>query len=73
MATTRINFTEWLPDQPVLTGAMTEAKNVYPVANGYGALPLEVNLSNDASENLNNIFAAKNNTTTLLFTSGATK
>ena len=73
MATTRINFTEWLPDQPGLTGAMTEAKNVYPVANGYGALPLEVNLSNDASENLNNIFAAKNNTTTLLFTSGATK
>jgi len=73
MATTRINFTEWLPDQPGLTGAMTEAKNVYPVANGYGALPLEVNLSNNASENLNNIFAAKNNTTTLLFTSGATK
>ena len=73
MATTRINFTEWLPDQPGLTGAMTEAKNVYPVANGYGALPLEVNLSNDASENLNNIFAAKNNTTTLLFASGATK
>jgi hypothetical protein len=73
MATTRINFTEWLPDQPGVAGAMTEAKNVYPVANGYGALPLEVNLSNDASENLNNIFAAKNNTTTLLFTSGATK
>jgi len=73
MATTRVNFTEWLPDQPGVAGVMTEAKNVYPVANGYGALPLEVNLSNDASENLNNIFAAKNNTTTLLFTSGATK
>jgi len=73
MATTRINFTEWLPDQPGLTGTMTEAKNVYPVSNGYSSLPLEVNLSNDASENLNNIFAAKNNTTTLLFASGATK
>jgi len=73
MATTRINFTEWLPDQPGIAGAMTEAKNVYPVANGYGSLPLEVNLSNNASENLNNIFAAKNNTTTLLFASGATK
>lgn len=73
MATTRINFTEWLPDQPGVAGSMTEAKNVYPIANGYGSLPLEVNLSNDATENLNNIFAAKNNTTTLLFTSGATK
>ena len=73
MATTRINFTEWLPDQPGVAGVMTEAKNVYPIANGYGALPLEVNLSANASENLNNIFAAKKNTTTLLFASGATK
>lgn len=73
MATTRINFTEWLPDQPGVAGVMTEAKNVYPIANGYGSLPLEVNLSNNASENLNNIFAAKKNTTTLLFASGATK
>ena len=57
MATTRITFTEWLPDQPGVTGAMAEAKNVYPIANGYGSLPLEVNLSNNATENLNNIFA----------------
>ena len=73
MATTRITFTEWLPDQPGVAGAMTEAKNVYPIANGYGSLPLEVNLSNNATENLNNIFAAKNNTTTQLFAAGATK
>jgi hypothetical protein len=73
MATTRINFSEWLPDQPGVAGAMTEAKNVYPIANGYGSLPLEVNLSNNASENLHNIFAAKKNTPTLLFASGATK
>jgi hypothetical protein len=52
---------------------MTEAKNVYPVANGYSALPLETNLSNAASENLNNIFAAKKNAVSSLFTSGATK
>jgi hypothetical protein len=52
---------------------MTEAKNVYPVANGYSALPLETNLSNAASENLNNIFAAKKNAASFLFASGMTK
>lgn len=73
MATTRINFTEWMPDQPGVAGVMTEAKNVYAVSNGYAALPLEINLSNAASENLNNIFAAKKNAASFLFTSGATK
>jgi hypothetical protein len=73
MATTRINFTEWLPDQPGVAGVMTEAKNVYPVANGYSALPLETNLSNAASENLNNIFAAKKNAISSLFCAGSTK
>jgi len=73
MATTRVNFTEWLPDQPGVAGVMTEAKNVYPVANGYSALPLETNLSNAASENLTNIFAAKKNAVSSLFCSGMTK
>jgi len=73
MATTRINFTEWLPDQPGVAGVMTEAKNVYPIANGYAPLPLETNLSNTASENLNNIFAAKTNAVSSLFCSGSTK
>jgi hypothetical protein len=52
---------------------MTEARNVYPVANGYSALPLETNLSNAASENLNNIFAAKKNAVSSLFCAGSTK
>jgi hypothetical protein len=73
MATTRVNFTEWLPDQPGVAGVMTEAKNVYPVANGYSALPSETNLSNTASENLNNIFAAKKNAVSSLFAAGRTK
>lgn len=73
MATTRINFTEWLPDQPGVAGVMTEAKNVYPVANGYSPLPMEADLSVAASENLNNIFAAKKNATSSLFASGRTK
>lgn len=73
MAITRINFSEWLPDQPGIAGVMTEAKNVYPVANGYSPLPLETDLSLAASENLNNIFAAKKNAISSLFCSGATK
>ena len=73
MATTRINFTEWLPDQPGVAGVMTEAKNVYPVANGYSPLPMEADLSTAAPENLNNIFAAKKNAVSSLFASGRTK
>jgi hypothetical protein len=73
MATTRINLTEWLPDQPGVAGAVTEATNVYPVANGYSPLPLEVDFSNAASEPLNNLFAAKKNNATYLFASGQTK
>lgn len=73
MATSRITLTEWLPDQPGVAGVVTEATNVYTVANGYAPLPLEVNLSNAASENLNNIFAAKKNAISSLFASGMTK
>lgn len=73
MATTRINFTEWLPDQPGVAGVMTEVTNVYPIANGYAPLPLETDLSNNASESLNNIFAAKKNAVSSLFASGSTK
>ena len=73
MATTRVNFTEWLPDQPGVAGVMTEAKNVYPVANGYSALPSETMFSLAAPESLNNIFAAKKNAVTSLFASGRTK
>lgn len=73
MATTRVNFSEWLPDQPGVTGAMTETKNVYPIANGFAPLPLEVDVSDAASEALNNVFAAKKNSTSYLFASGATK
>lgn len=66
MATSRINFGEWLPDQPGLVGALTQAKNVYPKAVGYGPFPNSVDYSGAASEPLNNIFAAKDS-------SGATK
>lgn len=73
MATTRVNFTEWLPDQPGVTGSMTETKNVYPIANGYAPMPLETDVSGVSSEALSNVFAAKKNNTSYLFASGSTK
>jgi hypothetical protein len=59
MATSRITFGEWLPDQPGLVGALTVAKNVFPKAVGYGAFPESVEFSGDASEDLNAVVAAR--------------
>jgi hypothetical protein len=58
MATSRVNFTEWLPDQPGLIGALTNAKNVFPKAVGYGPFQDEVDYSGAASEDLNNVVGA---------------
>jgi hypothetical protein len=58
MATSRVNFTEWLPDQPGVIGALVTAKNVYPKAVGYGPFPAETDYSGAASENLTNVVGA---------------
>lgn len=73
MPTQRVQFTEWLPDQPSNTAALLTANNVVPVAIGYVPFPLSADFSNAASENLNNVFAAKYDTVTKLFAGGATK
>lgn len=73
MAITRVDFTEWLPDQPGVAGAMKEVTNAYPIATGYGSINSVANYSNEASESLNNVFAGRSGTTTALFASGATK
>lgn len=73
MPTQRIQFTEWLPDQPTTTGALLEANNVYPLTIGYGPFPLSNDLSTAASEDLNNVVAAKFDLETQLFAGGATK
>ena len=73
MATQRIAFTEWLPDQPTTTGALLEANNVYPLTIGYGPFPLSADYSGAASENLNNVTAAKFELDTVLFAGGNTK
>jgi hypothetical protein len=73
MATQRIAFTEWLPDQPTTTGALLEANNVYPLTVGYAPFPLSADYSAAASEDLNNVTAAKFELSTVLFAGGNTK
>jgi hypothetical protein len=54
----RINFGEWLPDQPGVAGALVDAKNVIPQQVGYGPLSSPSEWSNAASETLNSVAAA---------------
>ena len=74
MAITRVNFGEWLPDQPGVIGALTTAKNCYPRAVGYGPFPQEVDYSAAASQDINNVVAARaTDGTTRVFAGGSTK
>lgn len=75
MATTKLTFGEWMPDQPSVSGALTDAKNVVSQAIGYGPFPTPVTFStSNAAENLTSLYAAKQpNGDTLLFAAGATK
>jgi hypothetical protein len=59
MAITRVDFTEWLPDQPGVIGALTNARNVFPKAVGYGPFPEETDYSGAASQDLNSVVASK--------------
>ena len=74
MATTRVTFGEWMPDQSGISGSLTDAKNVVSQAIGYGPFPTPVSLSNAASENLTSLYAAKApDGNTVLFAAGASK
>jgi hypothetical protein len=75
MAISRISFGEWTPDQPGLTNGLQRAENVFPKAVGYGAINAAEDYSADASENLNNVVAARTSATgaTAVFAGGATK
>lgn len=68
-----IKFGEWLPDQPGVSGAVTDAKNCYPVSNGYAPFRSEANYSDDAAQELIITFAGKFAGTTTLFAAGATQ
>lgn len=74
MATTKLTFGEWMPDQPGISGALTDAKNVVSQAIGYGPLPTAATFSAAASENLTTLVAGKTPTNaTKLFAAGSTK
>lgn len=74
MATQRLNFGEWMPDQPGITGALMDAKNVVSQAVGYGPLPTAATFSDAASENLTTLVAGKTPANaTKLFAAGSTK
>ena len=73
MPTQRIAFKEWLPDQPSILESVSEANNVIPLAVGYGPFKSPVDYSGAASENLNNVFAAKLDNDVFVFAGGATK
>ena len=59
MAKSKIIFGEWLPDQPGVTGAVTDAVNCYPVTNGYAPFQGESNYSNTAGATLLTTFAGR--------------
>ena len=73
MPTKRVQFTDWLPDQPDNSGALNEAKNVTPVSVGYQPFPNAEDFSGAAAENINSVFVAKFDTEVVLFAGGATK
>jgi hypothetical protein len=74
MATTKLTFGEWMPDQPGISGALSDAKNVVSQAIGYGPLPTAARFSVAASENLTTLVAGKTPANaTKLFAAGSTK
>jgi hypothetical protein len=69
----KILFGEWLPDQPGVTGAVTDAKNCYPVANGYAPIKSEADYSDAAGATLLITFAGKFGGVSSLFAASTTQ
>jgi hypothetical protein len=69
----KILFGEWLPDQPGVTGAVTDAKNCYPVANGYAPVKGEADYSDAAGADLIITFAGKFDSVSTLFAASTTQ
>jgi len=73
MPTQRIAFKDWLPDQPSILDAVSEANNVIPLAIGYGPFKSPVDYSQSASENLTNVYATKVDNDVSVFAGSLTK
>lgn len=69
----RINLGEWQPDQPSISGSLTEAVNIIPQLVGYSPLPSASQYSNAASEDLHTAFTGIYGSTLVLFAGGLTK
>jgi len=69
----KILLGEWLPDQPGVTGAVMDAKNCYPVSNGYAPFKGEADYSDDAAADLIVTFAGKFDSVTTLFAASTTQ
>jgi hypothetical protein len=69
----KIIFGEWLPDQPGVIGAITDAKNCYPVANGYAPIKSEADYSDAAGVDLLVSFAGKYDSVSTLFAASSTQ
>jgi hypothetical protein len=69
---TRIQFEEWLPDQPSVT-SLRDAKNVFPTSIGYSPFANAEDFSSSASENLNSVFGSKYGDEVAIFAGGGTK
>ena len=73
MPTQRLQFTEWLPDQPAMAGSLNDAKNVFPLSLGYAPFNNAEDYSGSASENLNGIFVGKFGADVQVFAGGTSK
>ena len=73
MPTQRLQFTEWLPDQPAMAGSLNDARNVYPLSVGYAPFANAEDYSGAASENLNGVFVGKFGADVQVFAGGSTK
>jgi hypothetical protein len=69
----KITLGEWLPDQPGVTGAVTDAKNCFAVTSGYSPFRSEADYSDAAGEDLLITFAGKIGGQTNLFAASATQ
>lgn len=76
MAKSRIIFGEWTPDQPGISGNVTDAVNCYPVANGYAPfndIEPYPNTDTQASEVLLTTFGGKFGGQNVLFAASSAK
>ena len=73
MGVSKLTFGDWLPDQPGVSGHLTEATNVYPIASGYAPLRNLSVIGNAASEALTASWTGKYGAAVSLFAGSATK